>query len=416
MTNFTRGAVRRAMQQGGLAGRNRSNVGTRIFDGRTAATFAVDGVSGTTFHGVFRIAQDPEWIEPIFANGSTSVPFTIADWRASVVTDASDLNNNAGSWSLSGGSTVVGVARGAVRRKLVKGAQVVLPPRVRTDGGAETLVAIRGTIAAGAGSITILGNGANGTDDLTNWATRPDGILHAFRAQTGAHVSALTGFTSTANVSYCPIVGLRYGCKGRVITVWSFDDSIGSGRGTYKGDGFFYPAIRRVSNREKIAIEYACCAWAGANPTAIADHTRDAIADGFLPEIAFTPIGSPNVANAPLIDAHIEASRSMFASARAAVLEAGGIHIPRTWAATNPAQKDWNASDALRRALNREVMARLPAGEPVLDIATVLAGAIDADGQELMIDGGTSDNIHPNDWANALASNLVDPILRSFVG
>ena len=403
----------------GVVRKRRTNIGTRVMGGRTAATFAVDGSSGTTFHAVFRIAAMADWYAPIYANGSTTVPYTVASTKAAYIrTEATEADKNGSlgpSWSADGGSTVVPVSPGANRRKLVVGPRVRLPVTARTDGKSEVLIAVRAFIAAGAGTITVFGNGASGAStDYTPWASRPDGLTHLFRNQTGDFVSTVTTFTSTTNVSYSPIIGIQYGIRGQIINVASFGDSIDDGQGTYKGDGWAYPAVVARAREAGIPIEYANYSMPGQTQATILLHLQDAISDGFVPDIVFYQGGTPNISAAPLLAGHIDAWRQHAVLATSAISELGGVPILRTVLPINPAVKNYDATDALRVAYNAALLTWENDGLDVWDFSSVMSGETDGDGQVLMREDFNLDNIHPNDAGNAAGAALALQKLRKY--
>lgn len=84
-----------------------------------------------------------------------------------------------------------------------------------------------------------------------------------------------------------------------------------------------------------------------------------------------------------------------------------------TWAATNPSMRDWNSSDSIRR--DTIPAAKAMRDVTVVDTNSVWSGAIDADGQQLMVSGVTTDNIHPNDVGNALAVPLAANAIARYI-
>lgn len=403
----------------GVVRKRRTNIGTRIMGGRTAATFAVDGASGTTFHAVFRIPATADWIKPIYANGSTSVAYTVASTKCVCIRSESteaDKNGSLGpSWSADGGSTVVAVAPGASRRKLVYGPRMRLPITARNDGGTEFLVAVRAFIAAGAGTITVFGNGASGAStDYTPWASRPDGLTHLFRNETGDFVSTVTTFASTTNVSYSPIVGIQYGVRGQIINVAVFGDSIDDGQGTYKSEGWGYPAVLARAAESGLLIDFANFGWGGQSQEQTSTALTDAIADGWVPDIVFYPGGTPNVAAAPLVTGHVSAWRQYANIGCSLISDLGGVPILRTVIPVDPAVRDYGSSDSLRTAHNAALLTWENDGIDVWDFSSVMSGETDGDGQVLMREDYNLDDIHPNDAGNAAGASLALEKLRKY--
>lgn len=398
-----------------------TNAGLRIFDGRTAATFGVDGVSGTTFHAVFRVAQDFDWIEPIFANGNTGGSLTIASCKVSSVADfgsgaGTAPNNNGGTWTTITlpSSGVIAAAPGASRRSYMVGARNICNTVTRTDGGTDALVAVRCFVAAGAGTITVLGAGVSGaSDDFTNWATRTDGNVALFRAQTGDQVTTISGFTSTTNVSYSPIIGVRYGARGRVVTVASFGDSIDSGRGTYKAEGFVNPLCITLSDRSGVAIEHANFAWAGIQMATIRSHVEDAMSAGLFPNVASYPNISPNDITPPWITANNSAARFRAHSIYDTLSTYGVIPIEHTCPPSTAALssgKAYGSSDSLRLSYNADELSLNKRGMTVFDLSAAVSGNISTTGQTEFMVGTTTDGLHPSDAGNA---RIAEQMLRT---
>lgn len=403
-------------------GRPWQNAGLRIFDGRTAATFAVDAGLGNTFHAVFRVAQDFDWIEPIFANGNTGGSLTVASCKVSSVADfgsgaGTTPNNNGGAWTTITlpSSGVIAAAPGANRRSYMVGARNICNTVTRTDGGTDALVAVRCFVAAGAGTITVLGAGASGaSDDFTNWATRTDGNVALFRAQTGDQVTTISGFTSTTNVSYSPIIGVRYGARGRVITVGTFGDSIDSGRGTYKAEGFGNILCSQLSSRATVAFEHANFAWSGTSMSLIRSHVEDAVAAGLIPDVAIYPNISPNDITPPWVAANSSAAAFRAHSIYQTLAANSCFPIEHTCVPSDPAGgsgKNYGTSDPLRVAYNALELTLNAKGMAVSDFATPLSGATDGNGQVLPLSGTfLSDGLHPSDYGNQL---LRDAAIRA---
>lgn len=381
------------------------NIGTRIFGGRMG-TF--DNTTQQTFHAVFTLAQHFDAVRLIFANGTTGTA-TVGVAKVSPLSDlstASNQNNSGGTWySVTfGGSatgTIPAAAGASFRRNYLLSDWISVSSLGRVDGGAFPALAVRAYIST-SGTIGVVGNG---TDNFTNWATKPDGRIHIMRNQGGDQVTAPAGFSSTTNVSQSPIVGVQYAARGRVITVMGIGDSITDGRGTYIGDGFGIPACAAISDINGVAVEWANCGWAGANPTQILNAGLDALAY-FSPDIVVLPNGTPNVSVAPLTTTGISTSRQMLYRLLAECQTKRVIPLIWTWLPTNDTVKAWNSSDALRRAWNDDVRKLASSrGMLVVDADAVLAGEANGSGQIQMLAGSTTDGIHPNDTGNALLAS-----------
>lgn len=383
------------------------NTGIRIMDGRIAATHAVDGTSGTTYSAVFTLAEVPDAVWPIYANGGAS-PITINAVSACAVSE-SDLNGNSATIAVGDVSTnnVVPVSPGTTQPGLIIGNRILID-----NPAGSKMVQVRAHVAAGAGTITTMGNGAGGTDSYTNWATRT-GMVHAFRAQTGNQTATAGAFTSTTNVSYCPIIGVKYIARGRVVTVMVTGDSIDSGRGTYRFDAPVWQALRSKT-RSGYAVEFANLAWAGSGTANNRNTTGIAFAAGIVPDILLRPIASPNDITSSIADSVVTTWRQTAAITSDACQQYGVTFVPRTMCPANSSidtptgAENWGADDVKRRAMNDEMRLWRARGIRVADFdAAIRASAANANGQVPIADGFTTDAIHPSDAGNAAIAALM---------
>lgn len=388
----------------------RSNVGTRIFGGRMG-TF--DNTTAKTFQVTATLAQHFDAVRVLFANGSNAASYTIGQLKLSSQAAAADLNNSAGSWVqgyMAGGATTAPVpaaASAVSRRGWFASDWVTLNSSDRSDGGAFPIVTARCTITTAA-PISIFGNG---TDDYTNWVTRPNGRFWCMRHQDGDQVTAPAGFTSTVNRNQSPIVGFQYLARGQVITVMGAGDSITEGRGTYKGEGFGVPACEALSRMDGIAVEWCNVGISGAGTDIIRNQIIDVLAAGIHPDLLVVPYGSPNDNGGTWLASNTLSIRGFLGQALPACRVAQVQPVLWTVLPTNPASKAYGASDALRVAHNNDTLGMRDRGVDVMDFAAALSGVTDGNGQVAMLAGSTTDNIHPNDAGNAvLAPILVEKI------
>lgn len=396
--------------------RRRGNIGMRIFGGRTETDFS-DGTVAKTHHVAMTTAVHFDAVRIVLAAANAvAVPVTKA--AVAVLPSAADLNGNALAWVA---CTFSGAASGSIPERVATKRRTYLVSDItpissvdRTDGGAYPLLAARAFLGT-AGTYTLLGK-AGGADSFTNWSTHPSGRIHSMRYNDGDCVTTPGNFASTVGQNTSPIVGVIYYARGRVVNVAGFGDSITEGRGTYLGEGFGFPACRELST-SSIAYEWSNFGWSGVQAVDAAggylDHVRDAIAAGLPIDIALMPVSSPNGHTPPITDASvIIQGRRPLVQMVGASADAGIQPIVWTWMPTNPALKDYNASDSLRRQLNSDVQDALSQSAPIADLSTAISGATDVDGQVLMADGLTTDNIHPNDAGNAALVPLVKAAIK----
>lgn len=399
--------------------KRRGNVGMRIFGGRMEYPFN-DGGTAKTHHCVMTTAKHFDAVRVVLsACNAAAVPVTkLAVSVASTQVGASD---NTASWVA---GTFGGQANGEIparvtnrRRTYLISDLIRISSLDRTDGGLYPLLAIRAYLGT-PGTYTLLGNSA-GTDDFTNWATHPSGRVHVMRYNDGDCIATPASFTNSTNRSTSPIVGVIYYARGRVVNVCGFGDSITDGRGTYKGEGWGFPACQSIST-DDTAYEWSNFAWSGAemdgSPSdGIVDTFSDALATALPIDIALMPMGSPNDVLVPPITANVIKTemRQPFMQALADATLNGVGFIPWTWLPTNPSVKDYNSSDSLRVQHNADMRALMTnIGLPLADFEPILSGDVDADGQVQLLN--TSDGIHPNDVGNALLAPEAMRVIRQF--
>lgn len=387
-------------------------------------TTLANDASGRTHHIVMDLPDGADELILVACNNQTAQVVELQG-MACAMANLSNINNSdgaAGTWSglanwadNTGNSSIgrVPVSASTVRLKYIMSDPITITTPARTDGGRGSLVAIRFFMRTNIPNYTVFGNGAG--DNLTNWASRTDGRTLIMRSQIGQHLIPTTGFNSTTNESQSPIAGVIFLARGQVVNVVRFGDSIMDGRGTYIGDGYVGPACVQASIDTGVAVCDSNLAWSGSPSSQHFQHAKDFIGtfSNYIDLVVY-PDGTPNDADGVPIDATIIANRRRRTSD--VIDTATRARIPvllATWAATNPALRDWNASDSLRR--DTVVLSKTQRDVVLVDTDSVWSGAIDADGQQVMAPGVTSDNIHPNDAGNALASPLATEAIKRFI-
>lgn len=379
-----------------------SNLGTRILSGRMGA---FDNSVPKTFRAIIEVAaQGFDAVRPIFANGNTSTTYTVAGCNVRALANLTDSLPSPTTATLPSSGVVAAMPSG--RRSYLLGDWIDLNSVPRTDGGYGALVCIDAYVST-ASSITIMGNGSS--DVFTGWATRTN-RKWIMRHNDGDCVTTPASFVSATNRIQSPIIGLQYAARGRVITVMGVGDSITDGRGTIVGEGFGVPACEAVSSTD-IAFEWANMGWAGTPTLTFRRFLSEAVAAGIIPDVVVAPVGSPNSLAAPITAAGINDCRWGLAQ----IFRDCGVNYinPIFWTLlpTDPAVKDYNASDSLRRDYNAATLAYPDIN--ILDFSAALSGVTDGDGQVNMLAGSTSDGIHPNDAGNAILSAILANSLKS---
>ncbi|HEY6527282.1 MAG TPA: SGNH/GDSL hydrolase family protein [Cellvibrionaceae bacterium] len=398
------------------------NLATHIFGGRMECSFTLNA-AGNTFEVLMGLAQDFDAVRVITAQGQGSVTPNISG-SVAVVGDTTNAAADAASWSSNlawGGSSTTPLTNGIAATYGRRGIQVsdwIFKSSIpRTDGGPLPLLAVRINVATNASPVMLMGK-AGQADDFSNWATHPSGRIWKMRVANGnfATTSQASFAASASTVNACPIIGVQYSARGKVITVMSIGDSNGEGRGTYLGEGFIFPACVANSNKNGIAVEYCNLGWSGSIHGAARESLIDAVAAGIIPDIVFSSNGSPNdISGASIPALNIQAFRSITQRIMSTCRENQICYAGWTWLPSNPSVKDYNASDALRVAHNADFMTYNDKGYIVIDAAAAVSGAIDADGQVNMAVGSTLDNIHLGDAGNATVTDLVSPHIARFV-
>lgn len=404
LTTAQQRSVASWMSGGGVLRRG-GNLGTRVLSGRMGA---FDNTTPKTFRAIIALGQHFDRIRVIFANGNPGGTYTVAGCNVRALADPNVLTTPV---SVAVPSSGVVPAAPSSRRSYLVSAWADISSVSRSDGGTYPLVCVDAYIST-AGSITILGNG--GSDNFANWATRP-GRSWTMQYNDGDCVTTPGNFVSVTNRIQSPIVGVQYAARGRVITVMGCGDSIVEGRGTYIAEGWGVPACEAVSSMSGVTVEWFSNAWAGLDMVGwVGPSLEDACAAGLIPDIVVSPCGSPNNFGTPITTANINACRQGLARLLAAARDYQVVPLIVTVIPTNPAIKDFNASDSLRRGFNDEIRSYRQRGYPVLDMDEVMAGIVDGDGQTNILAGATTDNIHPNDLGNTLMSNVLVPVLKTY--
>lgn len=403
-----------------------SNVGLRHLFGRYASV--VNPAAGDTYHNMIEIPVACDAVQLVLANIQTS---GTSMFQAAVTSspDVLDIDYNTATdsvfanWSAgykSGSLTVAQITNptAATRPTYLISDPVPVQCKARTDGIAGAVLHIRvftRTTTDTTGSYSVLGNG--GTDAWIDQGAGSNGYRHWCRKQAGQAISPWSAFTSTTASQQTPLAGIIYYARGKVINVTRFGDSIADGRGTLVGDGYLRPSCVAMNAKTPGAVwECSNHAWAGTPSSQFDPIAADILTAFPMIDVAFMHTGSPNDVTPPITQTNVNTSLTWFPYAMLAARKIQAQMIPVTWCPTNPStampagSKDYGSSDSLRRAYNANVMTN----QIALDLAGIVSGAQDGNGQTLFTAGLTTDGTHPNDAGNALISTSgVIPILSS---
>jgi len=403
ITGSTANAVQALVSKHGIPGKNS---GIYAFDGRAKATHTVPGASGTAYRAIFTLPEAADSVEIICVNGSTGGSYTIDAMTAHCLDDTIDLN------SLSAGGSIVSASvAGADTVPAATGTDqpnylICNPIQIDNPNGSR-VVALTVHLQT-AQAVTVMGNGADGAStNFTNWATRPGKVV-AFRKMdmlTSAMTTAAS-FTSTTNISYSPIVGCRFHCRGKVVTILLSDDSIGSGQGTYKANSPLSQALDLVP-RNGYSVSVANLAFAGASSANTLALLGNAFAAGFNPDYVLRMMGTPNDTGGAITTSVTKLWRQTLGSVNRLCGKYGAeamfrTCIPANHAGDTPAgAESWGATDSLMQAWNAEALSWRERGVAVFDWWSSVAGAIGPGGNVTFAAGLTTDGTHPNDEGNA---------------
>lgn len=330
---------------------------------------------------------------------STDATIDSADWSTAIT------------WS-SAGTTNLSASSAALRRSF-QVSDWIFKSSITNTLSQYPLLGIRIFVAANANPITIMGNGS---DNFSNWASHPSGRIWKMRRANGNFAStSQSSFTASASTSnQCPVIGVQYAARGKIITVMGVGDSLTEGRGTYIGEGYIFPAVTNVSNKNRVPIEYCNLGWSGASSGAFRNSAIDVLSAGIIPDIMVVPNGSPNDISTTITAANINSLRINMNRILAECRDKNVQTLITTWMPSNPAIKDYGGSDSLRTTYNAETLLYRNTGSIVVDTSSVLSGITDGDGQVNMLAGSTTDNIHPNDFGNSLLTALLTSYITDF--
>lgn len=249
---------------------------------------------------------------------------------------------------------------------------------------------------------------ANGSASAeAGWETAANvaGRIWRARSQNVLGVGDKTLFTSTTFngqtiafvIQYVPrdaVRGFTYGVLG---------DSTREGTGATVHNFGAAPRAQALVSTPATPVEICNMAINGASSSRNPLRAQNMLSQ-IRPEVAEIPVYTVNGAggglsnpNNPITDTEIAGMRHNFNLSRIYASDADVFVIASTGLPSNPAAKDFNASDSKRTAINASFVDVRSSKMLTLDLATPFSGAIDGDGQIGIGAGLTNDNIHPND-------------------
>jgi hypothetical protein len=313
-----------------------------------------------------------------------------------------------GGWvdaTFSGNTTVALTPRIAAERvSLTPSDYLALRSIPRTDGGIHPLIIIRTEYPAGSiPSTPYLGT--------SNWRQLTSPRIMKTSVQAVLGVSDKASFTQTTNTEgsvLVPIVQYYTKKKGKQLFISA--DSTGEGVG---GTPNAYGAVQMAAYTQSTPdapIEYFNAGLHAQGPDTYKMRLQD-VGDFVKPTMVFySPYSVNDVSVGGLTDVQLGRVYTSLSfimdemrkhpNATLVLLEA----LPN-----NPSFRDTGAGDQRRRDLNAD----LATFDIILaeGYAAALSGAVDVDGQTLIADGLSGDNVHPNSAGYSTMSAVVAPIV-----
>lgn len=386
------------------------NAGIRIFGGRMGT---YDNTTPTTFQMTCELQQHFDAIQVIFGTTGASYSDNTVLVKAASLPASSDLNGNSATWTqvTKGGLSRIAFAISPASNRINYTLSDVIPVSsvARSDSGTKPILVVRAYMSANA-ALPVVGNG---TDSFTNWATRSDGYLWCMRAQSGDNVTTPTTWTSTTNISQCPIVGVRYFARGKVINIMTVGDSISEGRGTYLGEGFGGLIADRLTT-SSVAVQYSNCGWSTQTSAVYTNRALDILQSDVKPDVMIFPSCSPNNED-PLTAAGFVTAAGQRNTMLAECTRWGVVPVMWTMLPCDPGVHNWGSSDSFRTADNTTVMTLANRGILVADTATPMNGTT-SNGQIDFSPTYTTDGVHPNDTGNISMADQLEPLVARAAG
>ena len=423
-------ALRYPTKQGTHQLKKSRNVGIRIQGGRWGI---FNNTTAQTFQLTATAAQHFDAVRIIFGETSSTISDYVAKAKVSVMANTSDLNNNSGTWVdvTTNGQTAWPLALAQVatanRVTYTVSDEIKISSVARDDGGAFPLIVIRAFYAANS-NFPVIGNGSN--DAYANWATKSDGRIWAMRYVAGDQVATTNTWNGTSgdttNRDQCPIVGFIYLARGKVISVMGVGDSIVDGFGaTYKGENYIMKATSALSSQTGVAVEYANCGWSGqssAGKYGFMERACDILESEIRPDILMFECGSLNdttggnaVTTAIRNQWRADSQRVMRKCDEVGTIGVGLTVMPCAYS-VHPLGATPNNTDNLRIAHNTDLLAWAATGVEIVDVATVVNGSVEANGQMEMNGSYTADLVHPNDAGNTAVAAVIQPVIQRLAG
>ena len=385
-------------------------VGTRIMTATGQGGFAQSGAN-YTWSLACAVPAAFTAIRLILQN-NLLVPVTGVTACASVGGTASDLTNNAGTFTnatFAGASSVsLAAAPVAGNPSLTVSDWIPITSTPRVDGGTLPLVYVRCMTPLANTNAPLNGMGVG----VTGWATKSDGLIWAWRFQSGDFVTTPSGMTGSTDPSSSPIVGIQYlSAAGAILSVATFGDSITSAYlATIPGDSWGHRAVASYAK----GTSYANAGWAGQSTAQILVRAQVYI-PLLKPSHAFYPLFSPNDGTptaAIITAAYMRSLQFVDLCRQNGVYPIVWSGLPRTTDATNTASSYTNGQDDLRKGLNNAFAA---IGVEFCDMAAAMSDTTALGTASKWVSAAaTVEGLHPSNSGNDLMAAKALATLSKF--
>lgn len=289
-------------------------------------------------------------------------------------------------------SSVTQAAGAAARPSITVSDWMPIQSLERTDGGRFPLLHVRVYQPAANANITKFS--PSGIETWMQTAER----MHRVMVKDGSDMIATKGsFTAPATAPRWVPFAIQYMARGRVATLAVAGDSIAVGVGATNYFQSQYMRVCETLSEPSGPIELANFGWAGQTSVNYFNRTMDLLSNGVIGagHVLVFHAFSPNDYTTAVTQAGVNASLSQTTQIVQKAIEKLARPVIVDAMPANPASKNWDATDSLRRDFNGRLAAYTRI--PVVGMSAAVSGAVDADGQTNILSDSTSDNLHPNE-------------------
>lgn len=368
-----------------------------------------------TYMTIAQVDVPYDAVRPVLFNAASNDIPGVSFCVASGPNPSGDKSGNTLTWTrgaFNGAPTATQLAGTAQRPTVLGGDMTPCPSVPRTDGGSGYAVYVRVCIPTGG---TLAGSLSSNVDYIQlNSLTK--NMMYSNRAPGDFVTTSTAAYPAGGTRGDTTIWGIELLCRGQVVSVIDFGDSITRGQGAVavKSRNFCQVAADKATmTMQGTAVTNANCGWSSQTSAMYLQRAQDVLAV-VKPTLAvyagFSPNDDPNTGaiTPAMIDAERYRLQTFIELCRKNSI------VPVTWTGL-PASKGWNAtSDDRRKAYNVEMKTLYSKTALVADFAKVLS-----DGKSpAAIIPGYSDGTHPYDNGNELLgtqfiTDVLSPVLKT---